>query len=91
MEAIMPRVNVVLSSLIKGRRSRRSVTNVFGGETNDKTFNLHLIKALKEKERERVKIKKRCVCMYWISAWFGGDEKFLPLGFCMEPVFEDSL
>lgn len=67
MEAIMPRVNVVLSSLIKGRKIRQSVTNVFGRETEEKTFNLNLIKALKENEFERVRIKKE-VRMCWISA-----------------------
>lgn len=46
METITQRVNVVLSSLIKGRESRQSVTNVFVGETEEKTFDLHLIKAL---------------------------------------------
>lgn len=35
------------------------MTNVFGGETNDKTFNLHLIKALKDNECERVRIEKK--------------------------------
>lgn len=38
MVAIMQRVNVVLSSLIKGRKTRPSVTNVFGEETEEKTF-----------------------------------------------------
>lgn len=38
MVAIIQRVNVVLSSLIKGRKTRPSVTNVFGEETEEKTF-----------------------------------------------------
>lgn len=38
MVAIMWRVNVVLSSLIKRRKTRPSVTNVFGEETEEKTF-----------------------------------------------------
>lgn len=38
MVAMMQRVNVVLSSLIKGRKTRQSVTNVFGEETEEKTF-----------------------------------------------------
>lgn len=38
MVAIMWRINVVLSSLIKGRKTRPSVTNVFGEETEEKTF-----------------------------------------------------
>lgn len=67
----MPRVDVVLSSLIKGRRSRPSVTNVFGGETNDKTFNIHLMKALKDNECERVKMEKKKVCAcVGSSAWW---------------------
>lgn len=56
-----------LSSLIKGRKTRQSVTNLFGRETEQKTFNLYLIKALKENEFERVRIKKE-VHMCWISA-----------------------
>lgn len=38
MVAMVQRVNVVLSSLIKARKTRPSVTNVFGEETEEKTF-----------------------------------------------------
>lgn len=59
MEAITQRVNVVLSPLIKRRETRQSVTNVFDVETDEKTFNPHLIKVLKENQRERGRIKKK--------------------------------
>lgn len=64
------------------------MTNVFGGETNNKTFNLCLIKALKDNEGERVRIKKVCVHVLEqrLQTEFS-DEKFLPLGFCAKPVF----
>lgn len=52
------RVNVVLSALMKGRRSR-----AWGGETIDKMFKLHVIKALKDNECERLRIKKKSVCV----------------------------
>lgn len=43
---------------------KQTVTNVFGGETNGKTFNLYLIKALKDNECEKVRIIKRvCACV----------------------------
>lgn len=67
MEAIMQRVNVLFSLLLKGGEPD-SLANVFGGDTNDKTFNFHLIKALKVNEGERVRTKTKYVCMCWISA-----------------------